>query len=682
MKRIVCLALVLVMILTLVPMTAFAAPTTLKIDRFNEYNSYDEVFAWSSDDESVTVETLYAGYPGGRTFEWYLKAWLVYDYETEMFVVRDVEGIGGTRYETEWELGYGSLIVMSLDANPNTEAVEMIANMQVGDSFYFGYENDDYESTFSGKGLVDAYLTTEKPDVYWSSSATPPEDPKDPEAVPGSYELSDDGTYYIFSEYIGTATEFAIPSEYNGLPVKEIGDYAFCDLRELEKVTIPDSVTSIGNYAFCDCYDLKSVAIPDSVTSIGSYAFFGCSNLEYTVYDNAKYLGSDSNPYIILVDAVEYDVPSCKIHKNTKFIHDSAFISNPNLESITIPDSVISIGMYAFEQCSNLKDITISASVKEIKESAFSFCSALDFITVDTRNGTYKGTGNCLIEIATKTLINGCSNSVIPADGSVTTIADRAFYSCDGLTDIVIPDAVTTIGDFVFFGCDSLANIEIGKSVDTIGFQAFDECFALESITVDEGNEIYKSVGNCLIETETKTLIKGSNNSVIPADGSVTSIAPYAFYNYDGLTEVIIPDSVTSIGYCAFAGCDGLTDIVIPSYVAMMDYYVFKECVNLTDIYCKATYQLDTWDAEWNAYCDAEIHWGYRESSKLALGDIDGDEDITAADYVYTKRAVMGTFVMTDVQKEVADIDKNGSINAADYVLLKRHVMGTYTIVG
>jgi hypothetical protein len=92
MKRIICLALVLVMILTLVPMTAFAAePTTLKIDRFNEYNSYDEVFAWSSDDESVTVETLYAGYPGGRTFEWYLKAWLVYDYETDVMATMTEE---------------------------------------------------------------------------------------------------------------------------------------------------------------------------------------------------------------------------------------------------------------------------------------------------------------------------------------------------------------------------------------------------------------------------------------------------------------------------------------------------------------------------------------------------------------------------------------------------------------
>ena len=161
--------------------------------------------------------------------------------------------------------------------------------------------------------------------------------------------------------------------------------------------------------------------------------------------------------------------------------------------------------------------VTIGNSVTTIGNNALQNCSGLTSITVNEGNTKYHSNGNCLIETDSKTLIVGCKTSVIPDDGSVTSIGSQAFSSCSGLT----------------------------------------------SITVDEGNTKYHSSGNCLIETESKTLITGCKTSVIPDDGSVTSIGSYAFNNCNGLTSITIPNSVTSIGNYAFSSCSKLTKMTI-----------------------------------------------------------------------------------------------------------------------
>ena len=104
-------------------------------------------------------------------------------------------------------------------------------------------------------------------------------------ATPGViYGLSDDETYAIVVGYTGTATKVKIAEEYEGVPVKSIGDSAFWDCSSLTSVVIPDSVTSIGNSAFYWCSSLTSVVIPDSVTSIGNSAFFWCESLTDVYY--------------------------------------------------------------------------------------------------------------------------------------------------------------------------------------------------------------------------------------------------------------------------------------------------------------------------------------------------------------------------------------------------------------
>ena len=274
-------------------------------------------------------------------------------------------------------------------------------------------------------------------------------------------------------------------------------------------VTIPDSVTSIGNSAFSRCTGLTSITIPDGVTSIGGYAFSGCTGLtSITIPDSVTSIGR------------------------------YAFRGCTGLTSVTIPDGVTSIGGYAFYNCTGLTSVTIPDSVTSIGDGAFYGCTGLTSITVSTGNPVYHSTNNCIIETKTKTLISGCKNSVIPSDGSVTSIGKTAFSGCDGLTSVTIPDSVTSIGD-----------------------RAFESCSDLTNITVSSGNTVYHSTDNCLIETESKTLILGCKSSIIPTDGSVTSIGNEAFYGCTGLTSITIPDSVTSIGGWAFYYCSGLTSL-------------------------------------------------------------------------------------------------------------------------
>ena len=179
----------------------------------------------------------------------------------------------------------------------------------------------------------------------------------------------------------------------------------------------------------------------------------------------------------------------------------------------------------------------------------------------------------------------GCKGlTSIEIPSSITSIENQVFCYCSSLTSIDIPLSVTSIGDNAFYGCKGLTSIELPSSVTSIGKNVFGECVELASIVVDVENPVYNSGAgsNCIIETETNTLIMGCKNTTIPS--SVTSIRDYAFCYCSSLTSIDIPSSVMSIGDGAFSGCSGLTSIELPSGVTSIRDYAFNGCSSLTSI--------------------------------------------------------------------------------------------------
>ena len=356
-----------------------------------------------------------------------------------------------------------------------------------------------------------------------------------------------------------------------------IGGYAFYGCTGLMSVIIGNSVTSIGYSAFHDCTGLTSITIPDSVTSIGNHAFSGCTGLtSITIpFVGATKNGTSNTHFGYIFGASRYSdndnyVPASLrevVITGGTSIGDYAFSGCTGLTSVTIGNSVTSIGSYAFEDCAGLTSVTIPDSVTNIGNLAFLGCTALRAV-----NFLGDAAGWCEIVFAGGYLTNPLF------------YAHNLYFNGVLVTDLVIPDSVTRIGYYAFGDCSSLKSVTIGSGVTSVGNGAFSYCKNLTSIVVDEANPVYHDAGNCLIETESKTLVLGCKTSVIPDDGSVMLIGEYAFWGCAGLLSITIPDSVTSIGYGAFLYCMDLTSVTIGSGVTSIEDEAFGGCNKLVEV--------------------------------------------------------------------------------------------------
>ncbi len=420
--------------------------------------------------------------------------------------------------------------------------------------------------------------------------------------------------------------------------VDTIGESAFGCCYELKNVTILDGVKKISDYVFDSCLELEKITLPNSLKEIKNCGFYSCEKLTYNKYENAYYLGNESNPYLVLVKTEETNSNTFTTNANTKFIAPSS-LDLVTAKNFIIPDSVEYIGDYTFASYS-IATITIGKNVSYIDSNAF-LCayileiynrSALDVSkyfdsdsqkvyniysdtegekkTFEDPNGFlfYHSSDACYLygyngddEIVT--LPESCNDSEyelyinafsgnkkikkLTIPDTVKSISEYAFSGCINLTEVTIPQSVTDIGSNAFEGCAALTNISIPNSVTSIGNCTFLQCVSLTSISVAEDNLNYTSIDGHLYSKDGKTFIQyamGKTNETFTIPESVTKIENYAFMYCTALKSVTIGSCVTEIGYYAFFGCSSLESIVIPESVTKIDYFAFVECTNLGSV--------------------------------------------------------------------------------------------------
>lgn len=380
-----------------------------------------------------------------------------------------------------------------------------------------------------------------------------------PAVVEAQYIFATNNGTLTIKGYTGSGGVLVIPETISGLPVTSIGARAFLGATNLTSVTVPNSVLAIGDYAFANCTNLIQAQIGAGVTSIGWHSFLSCANLDTLTVDAL-------NPHFSSADGVLFN------RNQTTLV----LCPSGKTGSYAIPDTVTTIGVFAFFDNLGLTNIMLPRTVTNILTPngipgigsfAFAHSPNLNAITVDGSNPVFGSEAGVLFDKNQVRLIvcpNQKAGSFVVPDG-VGSIAHSAFIYCSNLTSVTIPDSVTSIESGAFVWCTSLTNITIGSGVTNIDSSAFFGCTNLNNISVAALNSNYSTLNGCLLDqTQTQFLLclPGATGSfAIP--GSVTDIAARAFNGITGLTNIIIPNSVTNIEGYAFAQCPNLAAVTV-----------------------------------------------------------------------------------------------------------------------
>lgn len=398
-----------------------------------------------------------------------------------------------------------------------------------------------------------------------------------------------------------TLTAVYVPST-----VKDIGDSAFFGCNNLDRVSIQGGNLKIGNRAFAGCRSLKRVVFNGAAAELGDYAFTNCSKIAIYYTQNVTAIGecafigsglsgeldlrgvknikssafkgceitsitfgknlseigpsaffncddlneiklSDENDEYVYVDGclirrsdntLVLGLASAVIPETVVSIGDYAFAYRKNLSEIAIPSSVTAIGSYAFANCENLKTIEVSQSVKSIQSCVFKSCVSLT-----------KATWRTLVSVPDSVFEN-CSALTDVKLSNVTKIGERAFSGCIGLKEIILPQSLTEIGEYAF-NKTALASITLPQSIDKVGNGWFSDCKYLETVNFD---------------------------------GKIKEIGNSAFIGCISLKNIEIPSSVVNIGDSAFRGCSALSEVLFNEGLKTIGESAFRACKCLSSV--------------------------------------------------------------------------------------------------
>lgn len=329
----------------------------------------------------------------------------------------------------------------------------------------------------------------------------------------------------------------------------------------LKTVTLTNCY-QLADGAFAGCSNIETINLPDNLVYVGENAFDGCAASVFTESNNGKYVGSETNPYLVFASVIDKTATTLEINQATKCVAGGSVANCENLTTVRIYDDVTSVGINAF-------------------------AGVPTRIFTRTGNTYYLGTPTNSQHVLIKVQGNPASYTFTD---SVKVVAGGAFKNSSALTSITIPNGITTVGGEAFYNCVALTSVTIADSVAVIGEDAFYGCKAVSTLTAPAYATLELAESTATFRTVNLTSgtfvpaysfhTASALTSVTLAD-SITKIAEYAFYQCTLLTEIDLPSNLVAIGDRAFTGNVSLTTIELPTTLKTIGAYAFSGCQSL-----------------------------------------------------------------------------------------------------
>lgn len=374
--------------------------------------------------------------------------------------------------------------------------------------------------------------------------------------------------------------------------LKKLSENSFRNCYELTEVNIPDSVESIGKSAFGSDNSLKTVNFGKGLITIEDEAFYRCTNLtniNFNKDNNVTSIGarafSDSQA-----------LKNVTIPEGVKTIGEGAFQSCINLESISLPDSLYKLGIYAiygtkiyndqinvegteFIYADNwLADYVSNKSkdkydAKDFKEGLVGVADYTFIKEIELANVTLPTTVKVIGECA----FYGCTQLWRFFSTGVEYIWNEAFSGCSVLSNVSFGNSLKRIGNYTFYNCEAISSIKLPTTLEKIGTRAFENTgiWNNESENLTNGGLVY--AGNWVVG-----VVSGSSSFTIK-DGTV-GISDYVFYQHEYVSQVIGLNKVRYIGYGAFYGATSLALINLNNNLKVIEPYAFYKCTSVTEV--------------------------------------------------------------------------------------------------
>jgi len=497
------------------------------------------------------------------------------------------------------------------------------------------------------------------------------------------------GEYAFYNDY-KLSSPITIPST-----CKTIGSYAFYSNSQMPSITFNEGLETIGYNAFYNCIKLSEVTLPQSLTSLGSSAFSYCKALKQFVFPaNIKQV-----PYRVLYNCSSLE--RVALAEGTTQIGNEAFyncqklstVENLNqttltslgssafyytaLTTVTLPNSITSMGSNVFKNCTKLESANIPTGINSVPSYTFQNCEKLTSVTMHddiTTVGEYAFDGCKLLPaIALSDQITTISNyafyncqslvlTALPA--ALKSIGYRAFYNTKALTaSLTLPETLTTLREEAFSG-SGITGVTIQKNISTFDTEVFYNCAGLATVSLPQDmTKIpdYTFYGTAALQTITlpsalqeigQYAFYGSGLTEISLPNTLQTIGQYAFYNTQ-LSEIRVPKNVTSVGTYFAAGCTKLKSAYLgrkQDYTNNSNFDYFAGCNNLE--------LLRVYAGTPPAISSSSSYTGYRTNCVLEVPE--GQVD------VYKATSIWKQF------KEIRAFESDDRLNDADFAMMEQ----------